>query len=83
MYVYIIFVRLKRREIKKILSEMITIRILNTREIVENEKGKLVSKIAPFFTDLERKVEEEIVKELQKSLAERNVIAEISIVREK
>ena len=62
---------------------MITIRILNTREIVENEKGKLVSKIAPFFTDLERKVEEEIVKELQKSLAERNVIAEISIVREK
>ena len=61
---------------------MITIRILNAREVVEKEKGKLVSRIAPFFTDLDRRVEEEIVKELKKSFAERNIDVEIEIVRE-
>ena len=67
--------------IKKSIK-MITIRILNTKQIVEDEKGKLVSKIAPFFTNLETKVEEEIVRQIRKVFEERNIEAEISIVKE-
>jgi hypothetical protein len=61
---------------------MITIRILNARQIVEKEKGKLVSRIAPYFVDLETRVEEEIAEQLKKVFEERNIRAEILITRE-
>lgn len=59
---------------------MITIKILNAREIVENEKGAVVSRLAPFFVDINSRVEEEIVRQLEEVFAERNIRAIISIV---
>lgn len=59
---------------------MITIKITNSREIVATEKGRLVSHIAPLFVNLERKVEEEIVREIDRIFRERNIQAIITIV---
>lgn len=61
---------------------MITIKILNPRQVVAQERGRLVARVASYFIDLERRVEEEIVKEIQKVFEERNIKAEISIVDE-
>ncbi len=59
---------------------MITIRILNAREIVEREKGRLMTRLAGKFIDLELKVEEELVKRLQAELEKQQIQAEIRIV---
>ncbi len=59
---------------------MITIKIENAREIVANERGRLVSKLAPFFVNLERKVEQEIVNELKRVFEEKKVKARINII---
>ncbi len=59
---------------------MIIIKILNAREIIEKEKGAVVSRIAPFFVDINSKVEEEIVRQLEAVFAERNIRAVISVV---
>jgi hypothetical protein len=59
---------------------MITIKILNAREIVEREKGRLVTRLAGKFMDLELKVEVELVKRLQAELEKQQVRAEIHIV---
>ncbi len=59
---------------------MITIKILNAREIVEREKGRLMTRLAGKFIDLELKVEEELVKRLQAELEKQQVRAEIRIV---
>ena len=61
---------------------MITIKITNAEEIVKNERHWIVSKIAPFFVDVESKVEEAIVEEIKEVFARRNIRAEIAIVRE-
>lgn len=61
---------------------MIKIKVLNSKQIVANERGKFISRLAPYFIDLDRRVEEEIVKQIEKVFAERNIIAEISIVKE-
>jgi D-lyxose ketol-isomerase len=59
---------------------MITIKILNAREIVEREKGRLMTRLAGKFIDLELKVEEELVKRLQAELEKQQIQAEIRIV---
>ncbi len=59
---------------------MITIKILNAREVIENEKGAVISRLAPFFVDINARVEEEIVRQLKEVFAERNIRAVISIV---
>lgn len=58
---------------------MITIKIENARDIVEQEKGRLVSRVAPLFMNVEKKVEQMIVAELAKVFVERNIEARIEI----
>ncbi len=47
---------------------MIKIEIKNHREIVKKERSRLISALAPFFVDVEQRVEEEIVKQIIKKL---------------
>ncbi|KAA3616570.1 MAG: hypothetical protein DWQ05_12635 [Calditrichaeota bacterium] len=61
---------------------MIKIKIQNIDEIVQQEKSWLVSKVAPLVVDVERKVEEAIVKQLEEVFLEKNIIAEIRIEKE-
>lgn len=61
---------------------MIKIKIHNVHEIVEQEKSWLISKIAPFVVDVERKVEESIVQQLQQVFVEKNIVAEFRIEKE-
>ncbi len=62
---------------------MITIKIKNVREIVRSHRGPLAARFGSFFVDLESKVEEEIVRQLQEVFAEKNIDAEITIVPER
>ncbi len=61
---------------------MIIIKITNARQISENEKGWLLSKVAHHFTDIQLKVEEEIASEIQKAFSARNIEAVISVVKD-
>lgn len=61
---------------------MITIKITNPEEIVKNERNWLLSKIAPFFVDVESKVEEALAKQLEEVFRERNIQAVIEIIPE-
>lgn len=61
---------------------MITIKIINPEEIVKNERNWLLSKIAPFFVDVESKVEEALAKQLEEVFRERNIQAVIEIIPE-
>jgi len=61
---------------------MITIEIKNTQQIIESNKNWLVAKFASHFIDVQAKVEEEIAKEIKKSLEERNIQAVVSVVKE-
>ena len=47
---------------------MITIKITNAREIVESERNWFVAKMAPYFVDVQTRVEQEIAKEIEKAL---------------
>ncbi|RMG31724.1 MAG: hypothetical protein D6732_14395 [Methanobacteriota archaeon] len=58
---------------------MITIKILNHREIIEREKGMLISRLAPIFVDISSKVEEEIARQIQQVFEEKQIQAEISV----
>lgn len=59
---------------------MITIKITNPKEIVKNERNWLLSKIAPFFVDVESRVEEALVEQLKEVFKEKNIQAVIEIV---
>jgi len=61
---------------------MITIKITNAREIVERERNWFVAKLAPFFVDVQTRVEQEIAKEIEKSLVARKIQAVVSLVEE-
>lgn len=61
---------------------MIKIKIKNHKQIVANERSWLISKIAPIFVDLEQRVEEAIVHEIQEVFDRKNIKALIHIVRE-
>lgn len=61
---------------------MITIKITNPEEIVKNERNWLLSKIAPYFVDLESRVEEAIVVQLKEVFEQKNIRAVIEIVPE-
>ncbi|MCB0293919.1 MAG: hypothetical protein KDI38_06785, partial [Calditrichaeota bacterium] len=61
---------------------MIVIKVKNAREIVAKRKGRFLSKIAPWFVDVERRVEEEIVRQLQSVFAEQDIQAVIEVVKE-
>lgn len=59
---------------------MITIKIHNAREIIATEKGRLAARVGGLFIDLERKVEEEVVRQLHVVFSSKNIRAEIQIV---
>jgi len=61
---------------------MITIKITNVQEIVERERNWFVAKMAPFFSDVQTRVEKEIAKKIAKSLEERNIQVVVSVVEE-
>ena len=61
---------------------MIKIKIKNIHEIVEQEKNWFISKMAPFFVDVEQKVEEAIVVQLKEVFNSKNIKAEIKIERD-
>ena len=61
---------------------MIKIKIHNIHEIVEQEKSWLISKVAPFVVDVERKVEETIVEQLEEVFLSKNIKASIIIEKE-
>gem|GEM_PF-3200359 len=61
---------------------MITITITNAREIAEQEHHRWLIKLASHFIDIQTRVEQEIAREIQKSLAQRNVQAIVSVVKE-
>jgi len=64
-------------------AEMITIKIKNALEIFEKETNWFVAKFAPHFLDVQAKVEQEIAKQIQKSLEEKNIQAVISVVKDR
>lgn len=61
---------------------MITIKITNPKQIIENEKGWLMAKIAPLSGDIQERVEAAIVEELKQNFEKRNIKAIISMVRD-
>lgn len=61
---------------------MIKIKIKNAEEIVEREKSWLISKVAPYFVDVESRVEQAIVAQLIEVFQAKNIIAEISVSKE-
>lgn len=56
---------------------MITITILNTKEVVEAKKGWFVAKVVGGLIDLEPKVEEVVMAKLKEALAEQGIEAHI------
>ena len=60
---------------------MITIKISNAQEVFEKETNRFVAKLASRFLDVQTKVEEEIAKQIQKKLEERNIQSVISVVK--
>ena len=61
---------------------MIKIKIKNHDQIVKNEKNWWISKIAPFFVDVEKRVEEAIVKEIRDIFRQKKIKAHIQITTE-
>ena len=59
---------------------MITIKVLNSRELIEEEKGVFIGSILPYFLDVERCVETMLVEQLSSEFSKNNVKAEIKIV---
>lgn len=61
---------------------MITIKIKNADEIVKNEKSWVISKIVPYFIDVQLKVEEAIVDQLKEEFISKNISAEFLIIND-
>lgn len=59
---------------------MIIIKITNADEIVKNHRNWFISKIAPYFVDLEAEVEKAVAEQIQQVFAEKNIQAQIEIV---
>lgn len=59
---------------------MITITIINAREIAEREHPRWLVKLASRFMNIQSRVEREIAKEIQKSLAQKNIQAIVSVI---
>jgi hypothetical protein len=54
---------------------MITIKITNVDDIVEQQKGWFVAHVVGVVVDLEKRVEEVVMEKLRASLAEQGVVA--------
>ena len=60
---------------------MITIKIKNAQQIIESQRGWFVARMAPHFIDVQKKVEEEVVKRLESIFVEKGIDAEISVLK--
>ena len=58
---------------------MIKIKITNSQELLRQKKSRLVARLAPYFMDVERKVEEIIVAKIEEVFRENDVKAVITI----
>ncbi len=58
---------------------MIKIKITNYQELLQREKSRLVARLAPYFVDVERKVEEIIAAKIEEVFRENDVKAVITI----
>jgi len=58
---------------------MIKITITNSQELLRRKKSRLVARLAPYFMDVERKVEEIIVAKIEEVFRENDVKAVITI----
>ena len=56
---------------------MITIKILNTKEVVEAQKGWFVANVVGGLIDLEPKVEDVVIEKLKASFAEQGIVAHV------
>lgn len=52
---------------------MILIEITNVKNVVENERGWLTAQLGRYVTDLEARVEAQIIAQLQERFAERGL----------
>ena len=59
---------------------MIVIEITNIKDLVKDQKGWLTAQIGSYVTDLEAKVEVQIIEQLQASFAQNGVQANIASV---
>ncbi|MGM0567995.1 MAG: hypothetical protein ACQESB_02120 [Elusimicrobiota bacterium] len=59
---------------------MIQIKIKNIQEIIKREKGSVVAWLSKLSKDAERKVEEEVIKEIKKAFQDEGVEADFEIV---
>ena len=57
---------------------MITIKITNSHEVVEEKKGWFVANVVGSFVDLESRVEEIVMEKLRDALAREGVVAVVA-----
>ncbi len=56
---------------------MIIIEITNVKEVVRNQRGWISANVGPYFTDLEARVEQEVIDEILATFEARGVKANI------
>lgn len=59
---------------------MIIIKITNADEIVKNHHNWFISRIAPYFVNLQTEVEKAVAEQIKQVFAEKNIQAQIEIV---
>ena len=59
---------------------MILIEITNVKDLVKDERGWLTAQLGSYLTDLEAKVEAQVIAHLQQGLAERGLETNIASV---
>lgn len=61
---------------------MIIIKLKDPNGIIARQKGRLISRVAPFFVNVEDRVEREIVARIRKIFDEHDIEADITVQRE-
>lgn len=59
---------------------MILIEITNVKDLVQDERGWLTAQLGGYLTDLEAKVEAQVIAQLQEQFAERGLETNIASV---
>jgi len=59
---------------------MIVIELTNVKDLVSNERGWITAQVGAVVTDLEAKVEAQVIEQLKKSFGERGMEANIASV---
>ena len=59
---------------------MIVIELTNVKDLVSNERGWLTAQVGAVVTDLEAKVEAQVIEQMKKRFGERGIEANIASV---